>query len=62
MNEQTSERTNGRTHEKSDIVNVLCEKTTNLRKKSEENVQKRRFPVYFRSEKNFSRKSDSVMF
>ena len=40
-------------------------KQRNIRKKSEQNLQKRRFPAYFRHfrpEKNFSPKSDSVMF
>ena len=40
-------------------------KQRNIRKKSDENLQKRRFPAYFRHfrpEKNFSQKSDSAIF
>ena len=44
---------------------ILCEKKRNVKKKSDENLQKRQFPAYFRHfrpEKNFSQKSDSTMF
>ena len=47
------------------ITIFYVKKTRNIKKKSNENVQKRRFPAYFRDfrpEKNFSQKSDSAMF
>ena len=50
-----NESTNKRTNEKAISLMFLCGKRRNIRKKSDKNLQKRRFPAYFwhfRPEKN----------